>query len=257
MADRARAARDQDGLALDRPVGEQAAVRGHRRHAETRTELDGDAVRQRHRLMFGHHRPLRGGSPPTVRRRQPGPHPLADAALVDARADRVDHSRAIVVRDLEAVDGPGRGPAAGFPVGRVDPGRLDPDPDLPRSGLRPLDVLDPQHLAGRPVPVIQRSLHRVLASGPSGRSARQYSLIRALRRVNPATAPGACSARASSTVLLFNDEIRRAVIRFVGQDAHLVPAGALGLAERRISGSDQFCQGAPGFGNDRDTDGNR
>src|SRR5215472_5051900 len=140
-------------------VGEQAAVRGHRRHAEARTKLRGDAVGQLDRLPGRNHRPLRRRPPRPACRGQPGPHPLAGPARVDAVADRVDYARSVVVRDLEPVDRAGRGPAARLPVGRVDAGVLDLDPNLAGSWLRPVDVLDPQDFAARAMTVVHRSSH--------------------------------------------------------------------------------------------------
>ena len=81
-------------------------MRGHRGHAQARAELGRDAVRQRHRLPVGTTVHCAAVPHLTPGRRQPGPDPLADPALVDAVADRVDHAGAVVVRDLEAVDRP-------------------------------------------------------------------------------------------------------------------------------------------------------
>ena len=153
------AAGHQDRLAIDGPVGEQAAVRGHRGHAQARAELERGVVRQRHRPIGRDDGPFRRRSPATPGRCQPGPYPLANPALVHSLADRVDHACAVVVRDLEAVDRTRRGSAARLPVGRVDTGEGDLDPDLAGTRLRAVDVLHPQHLSARAEVIVERSSH--------------------------------------------------------------------------------------------------
>ena len=135
VADRSGAAGHQDRLARDRAVGGQAAVRGHRGHAQAGPEFGRDAVRQRNRLLVRYDGPLRRRAPPAACRGHARPRPAAPIRPgVDAIAYRVDHAGAVVVRDLETVDRPRRRSAAGLPVGRVHAGVLDPTRTSPGPG---------------------------------------------------------------------------------------------------------------------------
>ena len=87
-------------------------------------------------------------------RGQPQPDPLADTARVHPGADRLDDPRAVLVRDLEAVDGPRDSPGPGLMVGGVDAGGVHPDQDLARARRGPVHLLDPEDLGRMPhVPV--------------------------------------------------------------------------------------------------------
>src|SRR5579859_2534092 len=138
-------------------------MRGDGRNAEARAQLGGGLVGHRDCPRRGNNAALRGRAPAPAGGSHQGPHPLAEPPLVNAVADRVDHACPVMVRDLEPVDRARRSSAAGFPVGRVDAGVLDPDPDLAGPRLGRGDVLDPQHLAARAVLVIKRSSHALAA----------------------------------------------------------------------------------------------
>ena len=177
MADRARAAGYQDRLPVQRAVGEQAAVRRHGRHAQAGAQLGRDAVRHPDSLSFRHDRPFRGRSPAPAGRGEPEPYALAGPAWVNALAHLVDHAGAVVMRDLKSVDRPGRRPGPGLPVGRIHAGELQPYPDLTRARLRPLDLLDPEHVASWSVAVVHRGSH-IVASAGVGVSCRTRSFHR-------------------------------------------------------------------------------
>ena len=102
-------------------------------------EYDGLARRQDHGFL----RRAVGALPG----RLPQPHTLADAGPIDALADGVDHSGAVLVRHLLREADP---LAAGFPVGRVDPRHAHGDPHLAGSGLghRPVDEVQDRGVAG-------------------------------------------------------------------------------------------------------------
>jgi hypothetical protein len=74
-------------------------MRGHRLDAEAGTEFVGDPVRQRDSLLGRYDRPLRRGPERMACAGHPDPHPFADPADVDTRADRVDRACAVLVRD--------------------------------------------------------------------------------------------------------------------------------------------------------------
>src|SRR5580700_3606764 len=100
-------------------------------------------------MARGHDGPLRGGPPRPAGGSHPDPYALSDAAFVDALADGVDDTGAIVMRDLEAVDRPRGRAAPRLPVGGIDPGQRHPHLNLARSrrGLR--YIHDPEHLRCR------------------------------------------------------------------------------------------------------------
>ena len=161
MPDRPGPAGHQDRGVLDRPVREHQVVRGQGGHAEAGPEFPGDAVRERHGAVLRDHRPF-GGRPPAA----PGggevqPYPLADPVLGPARADRVDHPGAILMGDLESVDGPRGHPGAVLDVGGIDSRDVHPDPDLTRARFRPVDIHHPQYLSCRAGAVIDNRFHRV------------------------------------------------------------------------------------------------
>ena len=102
-ADRPRAAGDQHAQAIDRPVGEQRPVRGHRGHAQAGTLFEADSIGQGHREIGANcdllgRRTARtltlavGGAVDVVE-----PDPLADTPLRHARADRLDHPGAVAM----------------------------------------------------------------------------------------------------------------------------------------------------------------
>ena len=97
--------------------------------------------------------------PAAASRGEPDPHPLPDSALIHARADSVDHPSAIMVRNLEAVDGARSGPGTGLVVRRIDRRDVHLDPDLPGSRLGPIYLRDPQHLGGGAVMVVDGGFH--------------------------------------------------------------------------------------------------
>src|SRR5262249_52797119 len=87
------------------------------------------------------------------------PYALADPALVSAWADRVDLSGAVVMRNLEFLDGPRSEARPGLPVGGVDGRDPQPDAHLAGPGLRPLYLGDLEDLAGGARACIDRGLH--------------------------------------------------------------------------------------------------
>ena len=174
VPDRARTAGHQHGAAPHRAVGQHAVVPGHRGHPQAGTELEGHRVGQRHGLALRHHGPFRRGPPAPPVGREPDPDPLADPAGRPARPDRVDHSGAVVVRDLETVDRARGHPGAGLHVGGVDAGRVHPDPDLARPRLRPLHLGHPQHLGGGTGAVIAGGSHVVRLLDAPGLIPRHY-----------------------------------------------------------------------------------
>ena len=142
VADGARAAGDQDVAAQQRTVGEQAVPGRHRRDPQARTDVVGHLVGQPDRLARRHDGPLRGAAPlPATGGGEPDPDPLPDAAGVHALADGVDLPGSVLAGDLEVAWLRG-GPH--LPVGRVDPGDVQADPHLTRSGLRCRDLLHAQ-----------------------------------------------------------------------------------------------------------------
>ena len=111
VADRAGAARHQDGAPGHVAVSEEAAVGGHRGHPEAGAQLQRRTRGQRHRLLVRDHRPLGGGAPPSAGGGHPDPDALPHPILVDPRSHGVDHPGTVVVGDLELIDRPRRGPA--------------------------------------------------------------------------------------------------------------------------------------------------
>jgi hypothetical protein len=120
VADGAGATGDEDCLAVDRPVGGEAAVRGHRRNAETGAEVERQVVRERHGLLRRQRDPLRRAALRPLPLSLPQPHALAHARAVHALADRLDHSGAVLVRD-HGVEVRGGAPTAlaRLPVGWI------------------------------------------------------------------------------------------------------------------------------------------
>ena len=110
MPDRPGAAGHQNRGVLDRPVPEYQVVRSQGLDAQAGAQLHRDAVGQRDRAVFRDHGPFGGGPPAAAARGEVQPDPLADAVLRPARADRVDDPGAVLMRDLETVDGPGVAP---------------------------------------------------------------------------------------------------------------------------------------------------
>lgn len=80
MAHRSRAAGHEDVGALERPVREQALVRGQRGNAETRAELVGHLVRERDRLFLRDDAVFGGSSPRGRQGCHPQPYPLPEPA---------------------------------------------------------------------------------------------------------------------------------------------------------------------------------
>ena len=122
-------------------VRHRCAVRNG--HPEAGAEVERRDVRQQHDVAGRHDGVLlRGAAGGTQVRRLPDPDPQTQQRRLDALPDRVDHPGAVLVRHLRRVDGGARLAAATrLPVGRVDPGAVDPDPHLPGPGIghRPLD----------------------------------------------------------------------------------------------------------------------
>jgi hypothetical protein len=162
VAHRPGSAGDEHGLSVDRPVCKEAVVGGHGGDTEVRSQVERGRIGQPHRLALGDADPLRGGAVLALVGGEVHPHALPGPGGVDPRADHVDLAGAVLVRHQigERWRGSRRAGAA-LPIGRVHSRDAHPHAHLARTGLGPLDLGHPQHLAGRPVPVIHRRAHRL------------------------------------------------------------------------------------------------
>jgi hypothetical protein len=117
-------------------------VRGQRRDAEARADVERDAVRQAHGLALRQaHVFLRRPVRPQPGR-LPQPDPLSDTRRIDPIADGIDASGAILIRhDLRKRELPIAAAAARLPIGGVHSRDLHGNANLTRSRLwnRPLD----------------------------------------------------------------------------------------------------------------------
>ena len=165
VADRAGAAGYQQRLALHRPGDEDAAMRGHARHAQ------GRALGKRHVVgEFGHQidreRDVfrRGALPAAVALAVVEPDALAEPALGHAGADLIDDPGAVAVGDDARILHRRRA-APPIGVGRIDAGRLQPHPHLAVAGLRRRQFAADEDLVGRTLPVVPDGAH----GGQAGR----------------------------------------------------------------------------------------
>jgi hypothetical protein len=162
LADPARGAGHQHGLAGDGAIGEEAAVGGHRRDAEAGPVSEADAVRQAHGVAGGHDNILGRGAEGPLPLGLVEPDPLAHPRRLDAGADRVDNPRAVLVGDDPrkghlGLAAPG---AAALGVGRVDGGDGEADAHLTGAGLGDGQLAHGEHLAGGPLALIPGRAHR-------------------------------------------------------------------------------------------------
>ena len=157
MADRRPGASDEQRLAGDRPVQPNRLQRRERRNAEACARRDLDAVGQFHRLFGGQHAIFRRCAEGALPLRVPQPHPLADVAVIDAVADRIDHACAVAMRD-DAWPCQWT-PTPALHVGRVDAGHGDFHANLAGARLGRIHVADRQYVARRTVAFVPGSLH--------------------------------------------------------------------------------------------------
>ena len=98
IADGACSSLDEDPLAAQVAVGEQAAMRCHRRNAERRSNLEGYVVGQPDGLRGGNDNEFRRRPESAATLRHVDPDALADARRRHARTDGVDDARAVLMR---------------------------------------------------------------------------------------------------------------------------------------------------------------
>ena len=147
MADRAGAAGDQNRLARDRSVAEQAAPRGHAGNAERGAGRERHVGGQRRHQMFGQRNVFgRGAEGAAVALAVEQPDPLPDAEPRDAVADLVDDPGAIAVGDHARKFHRAIAAGAAADIGRIDAGGLQPDADFARAGHRRRHVAIGQHI---------------------------------------------------------------------------------------------------------------
>ena len=121
MANRARAAGNEDGESLNRPAGEQTAMGSHGGDADAGTLLETHVFREGHGVLGWQCDVLSGSAERPLPLAFEQPHALAYTGGVDARADRLDRPCAVAVRNdpwewhLRAARAGAR-----LPVGRVD-----------------------------------------------------------------------------------------------------------------------------------------
>ena len=130
MAHGTGAAGHQHDLAIERAVGEQAAVGGHGRNAEAGALLEGDGIRHPHHVPRGLDGVLGRGPVGAPELGLEEPHSFSDPRLGHARPDAVDDAGAVLVGDDERKADSGGGAGAALPVRGVDAGRDHADPHL-------------------------------------------------------------------------------------------------------------------------------
>jgi len=152
VADRTGAAGNQHGRRSESTRAKPArpplrdgetAVRGQRRNAETRADVEREVVGQPHRLTLGQNDVLLRSPVRPLPRHLPEPDALPDARRIDAVADGVDRAGSILIRhDLGKRELPAAAAAtARLPVGGIDARDVHGDANLarPRIWNGPLD----------------------------------------------------------------------------------------------------------------------
>src|SRR3954447_23268664 len=143
-------------------------------NSQTRPQLVAHVVRERDRLLVGHHGELRGGAEGTVGLGSVDPDALSDARTVDFVAGRVDNACPVAVRDHPPVRHPVPDPVAALlRVPRIDARDSDADANLTRSRLGVGHLADLKYLPRGSRPVIPSCAHALTVA------------VALLRRVSP------------------------------------------------------------------------
>ncbi len=150
------------GLARDGTVAQHRVMRRHEGHAEAGSDIKAHALRQGDGVIGMDCRELGRSAG-----RMHDPDPLADAALRHAGTHGFDDAGAVGMGDDAAGGRSARPAGALLRVMRVDAGPGDPDQHLARSGLRPRQVAQLEHLRRRPAALVPDGAHRRQASAAS------------------------------------------------------------------------------------------
>jgi hypothetical protein len=143
VADGARPALDQDGLALDGAIGEHSPMSRAGRHSERGPLREADSIGERDGLPGRQRHQLRAGAVSPAVLAVVDPDPLADAPALDAFTHRLDHAGAVAVgndaRERHRRTAPA-GPLLG--VRRIDAGGVNSHQHLAACGLRRRHLAD-------------------------------------------------------------------------------------------------------------------
>ncbi len=160
VTDRAGASGDQHRLVRDGAVGEHGAPRGHAGNAERRALCKAEIIGQRcHQLLRQRDIFRSGPEGAAIALAVEQPDALARFEPSHALADLVDDPGAIAVGDYAWVVHRPVAAATATDVGGIDAGRLQPDPDLARSGLRRRHLAVTQDLARGARALVPDRLH--------------------------------------------------------------------------------------------------
>ena len=144
------AAWHQHDLAAQRPVGEQAPVGGHRRHAQAGSLGKADGVRHSYHVPGRLYRVLRSRTEGAPELGFEEPYSFAHPRLEHSWPHAIDDTRAVLVGNNPRKSDAGGQPGPTFPVGRVYSGRDDPDSHFAGARLR-VSHFPELHDFGRPV----------------------------------------------------------------------------------------------------------
>ena len=187
VADDACATGHQHVQALDRSIGEQAAVRGHAGNAQARALREVERFIQRNGQRLGQADELRARPEWPTPLGVVDPDTLADTTGVDVGSGAVDVTGTVAARDHVRRDRLAR-TGARLHVRWIHRGGAQPYANLVRARLGVGTLADLEHLCGGSVRFVPGGKHRVpFSSAGCSRSARPASSARSRLSGRPRT----------------------------------------------------------------------